>query len=76
VKPRAAAASGAVCSTSLSDELSDNRDDRGTRRRTLVDDKASSGTGLLMVADARGFPDKEAVARRRSSRLDRKPILI
>jgi hypothetical protein len=33
----------------------------GTRRRTLVDDKASSGTGLLMVADVLGFPDKEEV---------------
>jgi hypothetical protein len=33
----------------------------GTRRGTLVDDKASSGTGLRVVADALGFPDKEEV---------------
>ena len=33
----------------------------GIQRRMLTDNKASSGTGLPMVADAFGFPDKEEV---------------
>ena len=45
----------------LSDQLRDNRDGGGIQRRTLTDDKASSGTGLSMVAIAFGCPDKEGI---------------